>query len=308
MTRILITGATGQVGQELKHTLQGLGELIVADRAHLDLAQPETIPDVLKAIQPQVIINPAAYTAVDKAETEPEIAHTVNAIAPQMLAKQAQQLNIPLIHISTDYVFDGRKNTPYLEEDATQPLGVYGQTKLLGEERVRQECDRHIIVRTAWVYSAYGKGNFVKTMLRLAKEREELRVVADQLGTPTWAAELAKAIAQLLPQVLTPDSQQPALQGIYHYTNSGVASWYDFAVAIIEEARQLRFPLQVQQIIPITTADYPTPAQRPAYSVLSNQKLSAVLKSPSPHWREGLRQMLSQLYTQTYESTHSFGR
>jgi dTDP-4-dehydrorhamnose reductase len=194
-----------------------------------------------------------------------------------------------IIHISTDYVFDGSQSQPYRETDPTQPLGAYGLSKQKGEAAVQAACPNHMIVRTAWVYGVQGKGNFVKTMLRLGKEREELRVVADQIGSPTWAKDLAGAIAQYATK-LTPETA-----GIYHYTNSGVCSWYDFAVAIFEEARLLGFPLKIERVVPITTADYPTPARRPAFSVLSLQKTNALLGTIPPHWRDSLRAMLKEL-------------
>lgn len=308
MKRILLTGVTGQVGQELQRTLAPLGDVIGVDRQTIDLAQAIAIRQIISEVKPDAIVNAAAYTAVDKAETEAELAKSINVIAPTILAESAQQLGATLIHISTDYVFDGRKNTPYTEKDATNPVNVYGESKLAGEEGIRQNCDRHIIIRTAWVYGAHGKSNFVKTMLRLGAERDELRVVADQVGSPTWAQDIAFAIAQMisLDHPITP-SPHPVPTGTYHFTNSGVASWYDFAVAIFEEARKLGFPLKVQRVVPITTAEYPTPAQRPAYSVLSCQKIAAVLGYP-PHWRQQLRQMLVELYNCTYESNNSLRR
>ncbi len=302
MKPILVIGSTGQLGQELQQTISPYGKAIAVGRDRIDLAQPDNLRQLLKEIQPQLIVNAAAYTAVDKAESEPELATATNTTAPGILAEVAQQLGTFLIHISTDYVFDGRQSHPYRETDTTNPLGVYGQTKLAGEQAVRQNCEHHLILRTAWVYGSYGKSNFVKTMLRLGGEREEIRVVADQIGSPTWARDLAQAIAHLIPQ-LTPE-----IAGTYHYTNSGVASWYDFAQAIFEEAKQLSFPLKVQRVIPITTADYPTPAQRPAYSVLACERISKVLGTPPPHWRLALRQMLAELYARTYESTNSLRR
>lgn len=298
MTRILLIGEDGQVGQELHRTLASLGEIIGVGRQQLDLAQPDCIPQIIEEADPTLVINAAAYTAVDKAESEPELAHTVNAAAPKQMAETVQRLGVPLIHISTDYVFDGTKNTPYLETDITNPLSVYGKSKLAGETEIlhvhQQHPDfRYAILRTAWVYGAYGKGNFVKTMLRLGAEREELRVVADQVGTPTWAADIANAITALTQQFLGSGTD---VSGIYHFTNSGVTSWYDFAVAIFEEAKSLGVPLKIQRVVPITTPEYPTPAQRPAYSVLANQKIQSLLQSPAPQWRQSLRQMLSELY------------
>jgi len=287
MKRILITGINGQLGQELQQTLAEY-DVIGVGREMLDLTQPDKISQMMDEVRPELVINAAAYTAVDKAESEPEITKATNAIAPGILAKEAQKMGVPLIHISTDYVFDGSQSRPYLDTDTTNPLGVYGQSKLAGEQAIRENCNLHIILRTAWVYGVGGKGNFVKTMLKLGAEREEIRVVADQVGSPTWTGDLASAIAQLLPQL------SPEIAGTYHYTNSGVASWYDFAVAIFEEAKQLGFPLKVQRIIPITTADYPTPARRPAYSVLYCGKIAAVLGTHPPHWRQALRQMLAE--------------
>jgi len=287
MKRILITGINGQLGQELQQSLTDYN-VIGVGRETLDLTQPDKISQMMDEVKPDLVINAAAYTAVDKAESEPEIAKATNAIAPGILAKEAQKIGVPLIHISTDYVFDGSQSRPYLDTDTTNPLGVYGQSKLAGEQAIRENCNLHIILRTAWVYGVGGKGNFVKTMLKLGSEREEIRVVADQVGSPTWTGDLASAIAQLLPQL------SPEIAGTYHYTNSGVASWYDFAVAIFEEAKQLGFPLKVQRIIPITTADYPTPARRPAYSVLYCGKIAAVLDTHPPHWRQALRQMLAE--------------
>jgi len=289
MQRILLTGANGQVGQELQRTLAPLGELIRAERHTLDFSQPETIQDLVASVNPQIIVNAAAYTAVDKAESEAELAYLVNATAPEWLAKAASQIGATFLHISTDYVFDGCQSSPYLETDATNPLGVYGASKLAGEEAIQAICPMHLILRTAWVYGSYGKSNFVKTMLRLGAEREELRVVTDQIGSPTWAKDIAGAIATLLPQLTLETA------GTYHYTNSGVCSWYDFAIAIFEEAAALGVPLTLKRVIPITTPEYPTPARRPAFSVLSLKKTTALLGDPPPHWRESLRHMLAEL-------------
>lgn len=325
MSRILLVGAGGQVGQELRSHLSPLGEVVNCDRHSLDLTQADAIVQTVAAVCPDLIVNAAAYTAVDKAESEAAIAHAINETAPRILAEQAIAHSISLIHLSTDYVFDGQKNTPYLESDAVNPLGAYGASKLAGEAAVQQVWgvaapspqSGCIILRTAWVYGSAGKANFVKTMLRLGAEREEIRVVADQVGSPTWARDLAGAIAGFSVRCLnlaSPSLAQleaqvsPPVWGIYHYTNSGVASWYDFAVAIFEEAQALGFPLKVQRVVPITTADYPTPARRPAYSVLSTQKTTALLGNLPPHWRVSLRQMLTELYRYTYESTGSLGR
>ena len=284
--RILLTGADGQLGNELQQTLAPLGEVIALTRQELDLSQSEQIRQLVQQVRPSMIVNSAAYTAVDKAESEVELAQAVNGTAPKIMAEEAEKIGASLLQVSTDYVFDGQKNTPYLETDPTHPLSSYGKSKLAGEIGIQQVTDNYLILRTAWVYGVYGKGNFVKTMLRLGQDREELRVVADQVGSPSWARDIADAIAQLL---------QSETTGIYHFTNSGVVSWYDFAIAIFEEARALGFPLKVQRVIPITTADYPTPATRPAYSVLSGKKITETLGDYPPYWRDSLRKMLKQL-------------
>lgn len=289
--RILLTGIDGQLGSELQPILSTLSDVTALGRSRLDLSQPDQIRQVMQTIRPDVVVNAAAYTGVDTAERELDRAIAINGTAPTILAEEAQKLGSSIIHVSTDYVFDGSKNTPYLEDDPTGPKGAYGQSKLAGELGVSNNCDRHLIVRTAWVYGAGGKGNFVKTMLRLGAEREELRVVMDQVGCPTWTGDLAQAIAQLIPYLCAP---KPTT-GILHYTNSGAISWYDFAVAIIEEAAALGFPLTLKRVVPITTADYPTPAQRPAYSVLSGQKAANILGHPAPHWRASLRKLLHDL-------------
>ncbi|WP_068814291.1 dTDP-4-dehydrorhamnose reductase [Phormidesmis priestleyi] len=289
MKQILLIGSSGQLGRELQQTLPS-DALVSVARDTLDLSQPDRIRQLILEIHPHVIINAAAYTAVDKAETETELAYAINAIAPAIMAKAANHIGATLIHISTDYVFNGRKGTFYQEDDDPNPLNVYGASKLAGEENIRQGCDRHLILRTSWVYGVHGKGNFVKTMLRVGADRPEVRVVADQVGTPTSARSIAEVITQLIPSLETSEAM-----GTYHFTQSGVASWYDFAVAIFEEARRLDFPLEVERVAPIATADYPTPAQRPLYSVLSTQKLSTWMATSFPHWRQELRQMLRDL-------------
>lgn len=290
MTKILLIGITGQVGQELQQTLPQIGEVIGVDRQTIDLTQPAQIRTQIAQIKPDLIVNAAAYTAVDKSESEPEIAMAINATAPQEIAIAAQKIGAKVLHISTDYVFKGQNHTPYLETDSTAPLGVYGKSKLLGENGMLENCDRSVVIRTAWVYGSRGHGNFVKTMLRLGAERPELKVVADQIGSPTWSYDLARAITQLLSQSLTDES----IQGIYHFTNSGVASWYDLAIATFSEAKQLGFPLKIEQVIPITTAEFPTPTQRPAYSVLSKAKITKILGTHPPYWRDALSKMLAQ--------------
>ncbi|MEM6501966.1 MAG: dTDP-4-dehydrorhamnose reductase [Cyanobacteria bacterium P01_C01_bin.89] len=287
--RILLTGAKGQLGQELQPLMAPLGEVIIADRTVVDLSQTETLYDQVAALEPDVIVNAAAYTAVDKAESEMALAQAVNGTAPGILGQVARNRQGFLFHVSTDYVFNGSQGRPYRETDPTDPLGTYGTSKLAGEQAIAQTAPQNsAVIRTAWVYGTGGTGNFVKTMVRLGENRPELRVVADQIGSPTWTGDLAGAIAQLIPQ------RSEDLAGTYHYTNSGAASWYDFAVAIFEEAKILGADLAIQQVVPITTADYPTPAQRPSYSVLAGEKIAAKLGQPAPHWRQGLRKMLAE--------------
>jgi dTDP-4-dehydrorhamnose reductase len=289
--RMLLLGAQGQVGQELQITLAGLGELQALGRHQVDLTQPQQIQAAVTAYQPTLIVNAAGYTAVDRAEQEPDLAYAINGTAPTQLAQLAEQHGATMLHISTDYVFDGRQGSPYQVEDATHPLGVYGASKLAGETGIRQNCQDYWIVRTAWVHGAKGSGNFVKTMLRLGAEHSEIKVVADQVGSPTWAGDLAVALTQLIKI----GGDAPSSFGTYHYTNSGVASWYDFALTIFAEAEMFGFPLNIERVVPITSAEYPTPAQRPSYSVLAGERLASLLGHPAPHWRRGLQQMLREM-------------
>ncbi len=290
-TKLLLIGSKGQVGQELMQILTNLGDLISVDRTTLDLTNSAMISSIIEQNKPDIIVNSAAYTAVDKAESEPELAQQINAIAPKLIAEECTKIGAKLIHISTDYVFDGTKNTPYLETDLTNPMSVYGKSKLEGEENIKQTGCNYIILRTAWVYGVFGKGNFVKTMLRLGKEREQLKVVMDQVGTPTHAQDIAQTIANLINQI----SHENQVQKTYHFTNLGVCSWYDFAVTIFEEAKKRGYPLTVKEVIPITTPEYPTPAKRPAYSVLSTKKITTDLDSYPNYWRNSLSLMLDQL-------------
>ncbi|WP_299413688.1 dTDP-4-dehydrorhamnose reductase [Acaryochloris sp. IP29b_bin.148] len=296
MPRILLLGAHGQVGQELQTALTPVGDITAYGRDKANFTAPEQLHQIIAPVQPDIIVNAAAYTAVDRAETEPDLAHLVNEKAPTSLAESAKQLGAMLVHLSTDYVFDGTQSHPYTESDPPNPQGVYGRSKWLGEQGIRQTHDSHIILRTAWVYGQQGKGNFVKTMLRLGAERQEVRVVDDQVGTPTWAKDIGDAIASLIRHWSTLDATAKAnFYGTYHFTNRGVASWYDLAVAIFAEAQALGIPLQVKQVTPIPTVEYPLPAPRPAYSVLSNHKITPILGQPASHWRDALRQMLQTL-------------
>lgn len=295
--KILLLGSQGQVGQELLATLPSVGAVTAWSRHDLDLSQPEQIGPAILAQQPDVIVNAAAYTAVDRAEQEPELAHRINGEAPGQLAQAAQACGATLVHLSTDYVFNGQQNQPYQPTTPTQPLGVYGQSKLAGELAVRAASDRHIILRTAWVYGAKGHGNFVKTMLRVGAERDTLKVVYDQIGCPTWSQDIAQAIVHLVPHL------GPSTFGVYHFTSSGAISWYDFAMAIFEEAAALGWSLQIKTVLPITTDQYPLPAQRPAYSVLNTDKLMTVLQQIPPYWRVSLRKMLQELMVADHQAS-----
>lgn len=295
--KILLTGVNGQVGYSFQAAFkasQSPAEFIALDRSQLDLANTEQIREVVRSIRPDLIINPAAYTAVDKAESETDLAYRINAIAPGILAEEAARLNAKLIHFSTDYVYNGRKLEAYHETDPTEPLSVYGQTKLAGEEAIRAVGVQHLIFRTAWVYGAYGK-NFMKTILRLASERETLNIVADQIGTPTSSNAIAEAMMQILQQ------GSFDVSGVYHLVNSGQASWFEFAQAIVEESNALRqrerkVRLLVKHIQPISTDQYPTPARRPANSLLDTEKLLQDFGIEMPHWRESLIKELSSLH------------
>lgn len=291
--KLLLLGGNGQVGRELRRTLPSLGELVVATRdgvgadAVADFDAPGSLAALVERFAPDVVVNAAAHTAVDAAETEREAAFRVNAEAPAAIAEACAARDALLLHYSTDYVFDGSGARPYREEDATAPLGVYGQSKLAGEQAIRASGARHAILRTAWVYAAHG-GNFLLTMLRLAGERDELRVVADQAGAPTPAKWIAQATAAILRRGI------PA-PGTWHLTAGGETSWHGFAEAIVEDAHALGLLARQPRVVGIATADYPTPARRPAYSVLDTARLQADFGIVPPPWREGLRATLVEL-------------
>jgi dTDP-4-dehydrorhamnose reductase len=295
MPQLLLLGTTGQVGWELQRCLSTLGELTVANRQpsagqqYADLADFDSLYRLIRQIKPEVIVNAAAYTAVDKAEEESNLAHAINGTAPGLLAEEAKQLNALLIHYSTDYVFSGEKQTPYVETDPVNPLGAYGESKLAGEQAIIDTGANALIFRTAWVYGMRGK-NFLLTMQRLARERDELRVVADQWGAPTWSRSIAEATAQVLSQLFAPARQGTIkdYSGIYHLTCAGETNWHGFAQSIVQQGER-----QVT-VHPITTADYPTPARRPAYSVLSNEKLAATFGLTLPAWDDALRLCLGK--------------
>lgn len=295
MKTILLTGVNGQVGHALRTQLADY-QVTALSRDQLDLSNADQIRQVIQQVKPQLIINPAAYTAVDKAESEVELAHAINATAPQIMAEEAAKLGAQLIHFSTDYVYDGTKTAAYVETDTVNPVSVYGKTKLAGEDAIRAVGLPHLILRTSWVYGAYGK-NFLKTILRLAAEREELRIVADQVGAPTNSTNIAEAVASLV-KVL--DAQDISFTGTYHLVNTGEVSWHGFASEIVSQYSALQaergWPaLLVKTISPIATTDYPTPAARPANSRLDTHQLKQVFGVALPAWQVGLREVMKSL-------------
>jgi dTDP-4-dehydrorhamnose reductase len=300
--RILLIGKNGQLGAELENSLGSIGELKAIGRNDCDLSKPDQIRSAIRYADPQVIVNAAAYTAVDLAESDEATAKTINADAPALLAWEGNLRGAAIVHFSTDYVFDGTKRTPYEESDRVNPLGIYGKTKLLGEEAIRASGVPHLIFRTQWVYGPQGK-NFLLTILKLASEREELRIVNDQVGAPTWCRELSQATLAVLNQVLSNKqigSCFSEFTGTYHMTAGGSATWCDFARAILDEASKSRYgPLWIQRatkgrslitkrVLPISTAEYPVPARRPAYSVLSNNRLKERFGFQLKDWRAAL--------------------
>lgn len=288
MRTILLTGASGQVGWELQRSLSTLGRVVAPSHGDFDLSRPEKLAASIREIRPDLIVNPAAYTAVDKAETEQELAYAINTEAPGVLAKEAARLGISFVHFSTDYVFDGSQLGSYSETDKPDPLGVYGASKHAGEEAVQASGANHLILRTSWVYGLRGK-NFLLTMQRLARERDKLSVVADQFGAPTWSRSIADATAQILAIWLSPGATREdhvRLSGVYHLTCGGRTSWHGFAQEILQnmQAKGENIP----ELKAITTAEYPTAAKRPSNSVLSNEKLQQTFGIRMPDWKQAL--------------------
>ena len=286
--RVLISGQHGQVSTELQHHLKTLGELVVPGRGQFDLTDPQQLRQQVQRVRPDLIINAAAYTAVDQAETEPQVAFAINAVAPGILAEEAAALGIPLIHYSTDYVFDGSKSSPYTEDDAPNPLGVYGQSKLAGEQAISAVQGQHLILRTSWVYSAHGR-NFLLTMQRLLQEKPELRVVADQIGAPTWAGTIARSTLALIERW---QAGQTGAWGTYHLTAQGETSWFGFAQAIGEALRAQGKPCA--NLVPIPSSDYPTPATRPLNSRLDGRRLQREWGVSQPDWQTALHECLAE--------------
>ena len=309
---ILLTGKSGQLGSELHRLLLELGNVIAPERNELDLREPEKIRQVMRSTKPQLVVNAAAYTAVDAAETDEANAFAVNAEAPRLLAVEAKKIGAMLLHFSTDYVFDGSKKTPYVETDPPNPLNAYGRTKLAGEEAIRNSGVAHLIFRTSWVYATHGR-NFLLTILRLATEREELRVVADQVGAPTCALDLAEAATRIVADMIAGDKRPFAFAeatGTYHMTAAGQTTWSEFANAILEEARRTPQdltwlasatkgrPLIARRVVPISTEEFPLPARRPANSVLSNARLKQAFGVELPDWRTQLERCFAPQPTQ----------
>jgi dTDP-4-dehydrorhamnose reductase len=297
--RLLVTGANGQVGWHLQRTLAPLGEVTAIDVEQVDLTDPDAVARVLKEAAPDIIANAAAYTAVDKAESEPELARAINVAAPARMAEECARTGALLIHYSTDYVYDGSKSGPYEERDATGPLSVYGQTKLAGDQAIMASGCAHVILRTTWVYDIRGK-NFLRTVLRLAREKEELRMVGDQFGAPTWARGLAESTAILLSKLLERKSAIGSWQsGLFHLTAAGRTSWAGFAQAILEdydalldwpaETGEFGGELKAKRVVEITSDQYQTPARRPHNSVLSNAHIQAAFGIVLPDWRAQLQ-------------------
>ncbi|WP_043301433.1 dTDP-4-dehydrorhamnose reductase [Burkholderia paludis] len=295
MPRVLITGSNGQVGFELRRALAPLGEVIALTRRDADLADPASLVAALDRYRPDLIVNPAAYTAVDKAESEPELARAVNAGAPGAMARWGAAHNVPLVHFSTDYVFEGTGVTPYREDAPVNPQSIYGATKCEGENAVRQACAQHLILRTSWVVGAHG-GNFLKTILRLARERDQLRIVADQTGAPTSAALIADVTAHLVARYFA-DRKSFAF-GTYHLAASGETNWCEYArhVVALAEARGLELKLRSTDIVPIETHEYPLPAKRPMNSRLDCSKLMSTFGISLPDWRNGVDYVFEQLH------------
>ena len=279
---ILVIGARGQLGFELARLLPAYGEVTALDRSELDIGDPDAIRETLRALRPVLAVNAAAYTAVDQAEREPERAEAINARAPAILAEEAKRLDALLVHYSTDYVFDGAAAVPYPEDAPTNPLSVYGASKLRGEQAIVASGCRYLVLRTSWVYGLRGR-NFLLTIRRLATERHQLRVVADQIGVPNWSRALAEATATLVSRGMDVLAERA---GLYHLSARGTTSWFEFARAIVGEVESPR-------VLPITTAEYPTVAQRPPYAVLATEKLERVFGVSLPDWREMLARCLA---------------
>ena len=291
--KILLTGSNGQVGFELKNKLSALGEVIATNREELDLTNLDAIKNFIDQTRPDIIINPAAYTAVDKAESEPDLAYRINTLAPEVLADKAAELDIPLVHFSTDYVFDGLKKDAYVETDLTNPQSVYGKTKCEGEEKIRTHA-KHIILRTSWVFGVHGN-NFLKTMLRLMQEKDSLNVVGDQWGSPASASMLADVTFKIVDAILKNKNFND--YGTYHVTSDGETNWHAYASLIASELIKLNVKIKCEpdQILPIPTSEYPTAAKRPLNSRLNTDKLKKTFMLELPHWESEVKRVLKEI-------------
>lgn len=294
--RLVVTGASGQLGCELSRILLPLGDVTALDRQQCDLSRPELLPDLMRGLRPDVVVNAAAYTAVDKAEQEEDLAMTVNGAAVGVLAHEARKAGILLVHYSTDYVFDGARQTPYTEEDAPHPLGAYGRSKLAGDAAVCGAGGAYAILRTSWVYAGRGH-NFLRTILRLAGERDELRIVDDQIGAPTWARDIADATARIIRAARDEQAQGQFVSGIFNLTAAGATSWHGFAEAILHEAEGHGLLKRPPRLKAIASADYPTPAERPKNSRLSGERLSQRFHIALSDWRLGLARCIADMKT-----------
>jgi dTDP-4-dehydrorhamnose reductase len=283
--RIMLTGRQGQVGWELERVLPELGEVFAFGRDELDLANPDQVREKVRLLKPDIVVNAAAYTEVDKAEEEPELAMTINGIAPGILAEEARGIGALLVHYSTDYVFDGTKEKPYTEEDEPCPLNVYGKTKLAGERAIQATWDKHLIFRTSWVYGLRGR-NFLLTILKLAKEREEIRVVDDQVGAPTWSKRIAMVTIEILKKTFCAGNKPESTLGLFNITNKGSCSWYGFAREILASSGDIL--LQKKSLVPIPSEEFPTRATRPRNSRLDCSKAEESFGIQLPHWRDDL--------------------
>jgi dTDP-4-dehydrorhamnose reductase len=304
--KILLTGKTGQVGRELSVLLPRFGDVFAPNRQELDLAKPDEIRKLVRNIRPQLIVNAAAYTAVDQAESDQAMAQAINGYAPQVIAEEGKRIGACLVHYSTDYIFDGKKGAPYVEDDPPNPQNAYGATKLAGERAVQGSGIPHLVFRIAWIYAQEGR-NFLLTVLRLAAERGELRIVCDQKGAPTWSREVAQTTIQILSRVCSAENSISfsGVSGTYHMSAGGETTWDGFGAAILEEIRNAApgapwiaaatggRPIIARRVLPITSAEYPQTACRPAYSVLSNLRLTRTFGTTMPHWRTQLQSLFS---------------
>ena len=302
--KILLTGKTGQVGRELSVLLPRIGDLFAPNRQELDLAKPDEIRKLIRVVRPELIVNAAAYTAVDRAESDQAVAQAINGDAPQIIAEEGNRIGACLVHFSTDYIFDGKKQAPYVEDDRPNPQNAYGATKLAGDRAIQESDIPHLIFRIAWVYAQEGR-NFLLTVLRLAAERDELKIVCDQKGAPTWSRQIAQTTLQILSRVCAAKNSFSAVSGTYHMSAGGETTWDGFAAAILEKIRRSPpnvpwiasatggRPIVARRVLPITSAEYPQAARRPAYSVLSNARLTRTFGVTMPHWRTQLQSLFS---------------